>query len=198
MDKYTLQLTLFNKSILSGMQTFSRLIHLCHYVTMTEILPGEIVEFGSYRGDTAKLITSLTNKRVHVYDSFEGLPDNDITYKGDMNVSVRELVENFKEDKIKLPTINKKFFNELTKNEIPSKISFAHIDGDLYKSIYDSLNLVYDNMVKSGIIMIDDYDSEKWNGVTLAVKDFMKDKKEPVIPLYDSFGYSCNKCIIKF
>lgn len=57
-----------------GMQNFPRIIHICHYVLETESLGGAIVEFGCYAGDTAKLITELTNRPVHVYDGFQGLP----------------------------------------------------------------------------------------------------------------------------
>lgn len=39
---------------MEGMQTFSRSIHICHYALMAQSIPGDIVEFGCFLGNTAK------------------------------------------------------------------------------------------------------------------------------------------------
>src|SRR5438876_647734 len=38
-----------------------------------------------------------------------------------------------------------------------AKISFAHIDVDIYQSILDSLNFIYPRMISGGFIVFDDY-----------------------------------------
>lgn len=175
------ELELFNS--VKGMQTFSRMIHICHYALMTQEIEGDIVEFGCYIGDTAKVLTGITNKKVYVYDSFEGLPENDITESGDMSITMKELAKNFKTHSIKLPVIFKGYFNQIQDKDLPEKIAFAHLDGDLYTSILESLELIYDRMSLGGVILIDDYEDDKWKGVDKAAKEFFKDKPENIIHL---------------
>ena len=167
-------ISLLNKTL--GMQSLAQIIHICHYVLETEPLGGVIVAFGCYAGDTAKVITELTNRPVHVYDSFQGLPD----HNGYMQMPKKILIENFKYDRVKLPHIHEGWFNELKPEEVPDQISFAHLDGDLYESIKDSLFLVYDKMIKDGIILIDDYDHPRFPGVRKAVNEFMINKPEEI------------------
>lgn len=156
-----------------GMQDFPRIIHICHFVLETECLGGDMVEFGCFVGHTAKLMTALSERTVHVYDSFEGLPTN-----GEMRASVQQLLDNFNTSNIRLPVIHYGWFKDLTAADLPSKISFAHLDGDTYSSIKESLALVYGRMVKDGIILVDDYDHPNWPLIKQAVTEFFVDKPE--------------------
>ncbi len=47
------------------------------YVTVkkTEKIEGEIAEVGVFKGDSVKLICEATKKQIHLFDTFEGLPD---------------------------------------------------------------------------------------------------------------------------
>lgn len=179
-----------------GMQDFSRIVHICHYVLETQHLDGDIVEFGCYVGNTTKLITGITNKAIHVYDSFDGLPDTYEQYGGEMKVAYDAFVENFKRDNLRLPTINKGWFSDVSLDQIPEKISFAHLDGDLYDSTIQPLRLVYDRVVPGGVILIDDYGAEKWHGVETAVTEFFADKPETVTILSGLNGAPSYKAAI--
>lgn len=44
-------------------------------VRKTEKIEGDIAEVGVYKGGSAKLICEATKKPVHLFDTFEGLPD---------------------------------------------------------------------------------------------------------------------------
>ena len=166
-----------------GMQDFSRLAHICHYVLETQSIEGDIVEFGCFSGSTAKLMSFISNKTVHVYDSFEGLPATEENKAGLMSVNVDSLINNFNYDQIRLPIIHKGWFNQLDLSDIPEKISFAHLDGDLYESIIQPLHLIYDKIQPSGIILIDDYLHADWPGVEKAINEFLVDKPEKIISL---------------
>jgi hypothetical protein len=80
---------------------------------------------------------------------------------------------------------------ELIKGWIPytfdkinnKKFCFAHIDVDLYKATYDSLNFIYPRMLKGGIILLDDYGFPPCVGSKKAVDEYLKDKPEFVIVL---------------
>lgn len=166
-----------------GMQDFSRLVHICHYVLETQSIEGDIVEFGCFSGNTAKLMSFISNKIVHVYDSFEGLPSTEENKGGMMSINVDSLVNNFNSDGIRLPIIHKGWFSQLSSSEIPEKISFAHLDGDLYESIIQPLNLIYDKVQPGGIILIDDYLHSDWPGAEKAINEFFADKPEKIISL---------------
>lgn len=180
-----------------GMQDFSRIVHVCHYAMMVEHIAGDIVEFGCYVGNTAKILTHITNKSIHVYDSFEGLPQDCTNNQSRMNeASARLLVQNFRDDGLKFPNIVKGWFSELTADDVPKSISFAHLDGDLYLSVIDPLRLIYNRMSSGGIILIDDYQDPEWPGVEVAVSEFFTDKPEDVVVLPGMNGTLSYKALV--
>jgi len=178
------------------MQDFSRIVHICHYVLETQHLEGDMVEFGCYCGHTSKLISFITSKSLHVYDSFEGLPDTEENLPGEMKTSLDLLCENFTYDGIRLPYLRKGWFSDIKPEQVPEKISFAHIDGDLYISIMDPLKLIYDRVVPGGVILVDDYGDEYWPGVKKAVDEFFADKPEKVVELKGLNGALSHKALI--
>jgi len=146
-------------------------------------IEGEVVELGCNIGTTSIHIQKAlkeTNKKLYVYDSFQGLPeptnfDGIIYKKGDCNSTKKQFIENLKND---LPIINEGLFSEC---EYPNKICFAFFDGDFYSSIMDSFNMVYSKISKGGYILIHDYKFEKLPGVEKACNEFLKDKPEKII-----------------
>jgi O-methyltransferase len=181
-----------------GMQDFSRIIHICHYVLETQNIEGDIVEFGCFVGHTTKLLTLITNKQIHVYDSFEGLPNSIENYPGRMDTGgTKPLIKNFENDNLKLPIINKGWFRDIDQKNVPDKICFAHLDGDLYDSTLDSLILVYDKVQPGGVILIDDYLADEWPGVEKAVKEFFRDKPEEIVSLKGLNDNIAHKAMIR-
>ena len=63
------------------MQCVDRLVHMLHYMLMSENINGEVVEMGVYDGGTAMLMSLLTTKKVYLYDSFQGFPAEDTAGK---------------------------------------------------------------------------------------------------------------------
>jgi O-methyltransferase len=74
--------------------------------------------------------------------------------------------------------------------QLPSRIAFAHLDGDLYESILTSLTHVYPRLSQGAICLIDDYADPAcpgWNGlpgVKVACDEYLRDKPERVSVLY--------------
>lgn len=151
---------------------------------------GDIVEFGRYIGTTSLFIRRLLDKYAcekdfHVYDSFEGLPEKSpqdnspvgADFKaGELNVSRKQLLEQFHKARLRPPKVHKGWFNQLTTEEVPDKIAFAFLDGDFYESVIDSLRLVWPRMQPGGIITIDDAGREALPGVDRAISDFFQNK----------------------
>lgn len=150
---------------------------------------GDVVEFGCYRGDTSVLFKRLLEKNnsekiLWLYDSFEGLPAKtredasvagDQFKAGELLVTKREVIEKFKRFGLRLPKIKKGFFENLNPDEdVPEKISFAFLDGDLYTSIKTSLKLVENRMEKGGIIVVHDYNNPELPGSSRAVDEWLK------------------------
>lgn len=61
------------------------------------------------------------------------------------------------------------------------KISSANLDCDLYESYKICLPLIYENLVKSGYVNLDEYFSFKYPGARLACDEFFADKN--IIPI---------------
>ena len=150
---------------------------------------GDVVEFGCYRGDTSVLMKRLLEKNhsekiLWLYDSFEGLPQKtkedasvagDQFKAGELLVTKREVIEKFKRFGLHLPKIKKGFFENLNPDEdVPEKISFAFLDGDLYTSIKTSLKLVENRMEKNGIIVVHDYNNPELPGSSRAVDEWLR------------------------
>lgn len=159
-------------------------------------LEGDFCEFGCYRGDTSLLLEKLlenyhqklTSERrlLWIYDSFEGLPskspeDNsaagDNFQTGKLLVTKREVVERFKKAGLRVPRVRKGFFDQLdnstNSHDLPEKIAFAFLDGDLYNSIKTSFTLVTPRMVSGGVIIVHDYNNPQLPGVTKAVDEWL-------------------------
>lgn len=147
---------------------------------------GDIVEFGCFVGTTSLFIQRLllakkSSKKFYVYDSFDGLPEKTkedqsplgIDFKrGELRSTKAEFIHNFRKANLPLPIIKKAWFHEIEEHEVPSKICFAFLDGDYYKSIRASLALVKNNMPKGSAIVVDDYDNPALPGAKKAVSDF--------------------------
>ena len=175
-------------------------VNVYHLLTQTVLLniPGDIVELGCFDGTTSiimqKTLDQLRSKKVvHVYDSFEGLPgksknDGDTIFvTGSCKTQKENLVENYSKNNTKLPIIHEGWFSNTLPNKLPAKISFAHLDGDFYSSILESLIYVYPRLSKGAVVVIDDYCNPKTldvnnilPGVKNACDEFFKDKKEKV------------------
>lgn len=153
----------------------------------TENAAGDVVELGCYRGDTSLLLQrflektpGFQEKHLWLYDSFEGLPEKtkedssvagDNFKAGELLVTKREVIERFKKAGLKVPRIRKNFFENLNKDQdLPTKISFAFLDGDLYQSIKTSLSLIWDKLSEDAIVVVHDYNNPKLPGVSKALE----------------------------
>jgi hypothetical protein len=169
--------------------------HLEIYNKIIE-LPGDIMEFGVYKGASLVRLLSFRDlmennhsRKVWGFDIFGKFPDSS-TIASDKNFI--EKFENAggygisKED-LDLILANKGFRNyKLVEGDIIQtlpvflkenpfiKISLLHIDVDVYEPTKIILENLWDRIVKGGILMLDDYGTVE--GETKAVDDFFKGK----------------------
>jgi O-methyltransferase len=186
---------LLHTAIEAGLETlldYQRLAMLSAAVQITRDIPGDVIEFGSFRGGSAGVILQQlpTNKTLHVCDSFEGMPNvsvkDNFHQEGDfadtgldrVRAGLSKLGQNF--------AIHAGFFSETIPEmeKDPSlKFSLVHVDADLYESIKECLEFSYPLMRKGAVMIFDDYAAPSCLGAKEAVDEFFDDKPEKVVPL---------------
>lgn len=127
---------------------------LTYCIDQTSI-DGLFLEFGVFSGYTINHISSKTEKTVHGFDTFEGIPEQwNSVPEGTFstNGQVPEVNENVQLhvglfDKT-LPKFRDKFCED---------ISFLHIDSDLYSSAHTVLFTLKNQIKKGTIIVFDEY-----------------------------------------
>ena len=158
----------------------------------TTDIDGDVVEFGCYEGDTsvvlARAIKDSPEKWLWLYDSFEGLPEKSAEDRtalgrdfraGELRASPETVMHKFKKYLLPDPVIKKAWFNELDPDaDLPSKISFALLDGDFYESIKTSLALVVPKMSPGAIIMVHDFRNAALPGSAKAVNEFLAEHSD--------------------
>lgn len=152
-------------------------------------IKGDIAEVGVYKGGSSKLICAAKkDKALHLFDTFEGIPevseidkkvDNTRFFKGQFNAQFEEVKRYLSE--FKNVYFYKGLFPETAKPIKNKKFSFVNLDVDTHKSTKQCLEFFYPRMSRGGIILSHDYISAE--GVKKAFDDFFKDKPEPIIEM---------------
>jgi O-methyltransferase len=155
--------------------------------TIDKNVLGDVVELGCYVGTTSLFLQRMlknTDKTLHVYDSFAGLPPKaaqdaspagEQFKEGELLATKAQLIKYFKQAGLPMPVIHKVWFEQLTVADTPDTISFAFLDGDFYTSILSSLKVVWPKLAPGAIVLIDDYQTEALPGVRQAVNEWSKD-----------------------
>lgn len=162
---------------------------------LNEGLRGDIVELGVYRGNSAALLANLArrhSRRLYLFDTFTGFDRRDFTgvdshrRPGFANVSLERVTQLVgTQDVFCVPG----FFPEsCAQIELPKEIVLAHLDCDLYEPTKAGLERFYPRVVPGGVIIVHDYSSGYWPGVTRAVDEFFIDRPERPILLPDRSG----------
>lgn len=173
-----------------GMQGMDSVVGIAFLTMQVEHVYGEIVEFGCCEGKTSCVISAFTNKPLHVYDSFQGLPEkhekdgvSEKFVKGEIRSCPERVIQNFNTMGLVPPKIHAGWFFDLKDSDVPDAISLAFLDADFYESITQSLNIVYPRMSPGGLIIIHDYLHTELPGVKLACDEFEQNIPEKFTPV---------------
>jgi hypothetical protein len=192
------------------MLSYQRLITLWQQVRYLDhaSVPGSLVECGTWKGGACGMM-ALAHRRggslyraLHLFDSFEGLPEPKRTEDGEMAVryaserasgalsSIGKCVGLLTENKHLLSEIVR-YPPELTHYHVGwfqdtlrvvpesvGTIALLRIDGDWYESTKVCLEALYSRVSSGGIVVIDDYG--KWPGCRRAVDEFLATLERPV------------------
>jgi macrocin-O-methyltransferase TylF-like protien len=152
-------------------------------------VPGDVMETGVWRGGACIYLRAIllaygvTDRRVIVADSFDGLPSpdpdkypadsgNDLHTFGDLAVSLDEVKSNFArygllDDQV---VFVKGWFRETLPNAPVGRLAVLRLDGDMYESTMDALTYLYEKVSPGGFVIVDDYEDQPTAGQ--AVNDF--------------------------
>ena len=137
-------------------------------------LPGDLVECGSFKGGSAVNLSRLaawTGRRLHLFDSFEGLPtpqegDKEHlvlselqfhTYEGGAYAgSLSEVRENIRKyGVLDVCEFHKGLFNE-TLPKFDAQLVFAYVDADLTSSVRDCLKYLWPLLQEGSYLFTDE------------------------------------------
>ena len=167
------------------------------YYLLNEVIakgvPGDFVETGVWKGGACVLANAALrergeqHRRVHAFDSFEGLP---VPY-AEYDLSINDKHHTHDELAVSLEEVYDVFlrYNLLTDNVVFRKgwfsdtmqeiddiesVSILRLDGDMYSSTMEVLDAMYDKVSKGGFIIVDDL---MLPGCRKACEDFFEKRK---------------------
>ena len=150
-------------------------------------VPGCFAEVGVWRGDTSRILRACApDRRLLLFDSFEGFPD------ADQDTRFKDTSVDFVLDKVgRSPLV------QAVQGYIPGtfgpftneQFALVVLDVDKYQPTKDGLEFFYPRLSPGGYIFFHDYNSPEsdW-GVKRAVDEFMKDRPDSLIDIPDQWG----------
>ena len=173
---------------------------LRHFLGESLWLEGDVMECGVWRGGSARMLhqqisESHAAKRLHLFDSFEGMKrtdaEGDRHQPGDFDDTsldhVRAVVlgsSAHDNDAKASVAFHKGWIPDTFTGLEDLRFCFAHIDLDLYRSIHDALAFIYPRLAQRGAIVFDDYGFASCPGARKAVDEFFADKPEQPFALH--------------
>lgn len=159
----------------------------------TSQLPGVLAEVGVFQGGSAKILCAAKGESpLYLFDTFEGMPR--VNAAVDARWAKGDFRETGYEDVVAylaaFPNVHcyKGIFPDSAIGQEPEKqrYRFVHLDVDIHESTHRALQFFYPRLVSGGMIVSHDYSALPAPGVKKAFDDFFRDKKETIIPLWDS------------
>jgi O-methyltransferase len=175
-------------------------IQKCIEDILHDDIAGDLIEAGVWRGGATIFMRGalkaygVSDRRVWVADSFEGLPEPDAalfpleaklqagpviqkTYRN-LAVSREEVERNFAaygllDDSV---VFLKGWFKDTLPTAPTGALSLMRLDGDFYESTRDGLINLYDRLSIGGYVIIDDYGEDSWTYCRRAVDEFRSER----------------------
>lgn len=169
---------------------------LCFEEIMKNEVPGNVAEVGVYKGDFAKRLNTIFNdRRLYLFDTFEGFTQQDITVEqqngfSNGNQDFSDTSIRLVESKMPYPQncIFQKGYFPQTAEGINDQFCFVSLDADLFLPIYEGLNFFYPRLQPGGYIFIHDFNNDQYKGARKAVQQFCKENHTHYSPIPDNGG----------
>ncbi len=179
-----------------GTGNLSRFMAISDMLRDTLSVPGHIAEFGSWRGSNLMFMAKLLRiydphgcKLIHCFESFAGLEtfteqdggasaSEGGTYRGNYDElrAMIDLSELHDDIVIHRGDIMKTLPDALNNEGL--SFSFIYCDTDLYAPSRLILEKLHPRLSKGGLIVMDEWNYDKWPGEAIAVREFMQVNSE--------------------
>lgn len=160
------------------------------FVVTISAISGDIAEFGTFRGEASAQLAKwasvhVPNLHFHLFDWFGGIPEPRVedgtrtastAHADAWHKTSRAEIEATMGDLINY-TIHGGMFADF-KEVFKHPLAFAHIDGDLYQSTLDALEIAMPLVIEGGVLVIDDYATADWPGVKQACEEILCPNKQ--------------------
>jgi O-methyltransferase len=177
-------------------------LQLCVETVLEDGVPGDFIETGIWRGGAVILMRAIlkahgvTDRIVYGADSFEGLPKPDAAnYPADagdrhwtfdqLAVSLEQVTANVArygllDDQVRLL---KGWFKDTLPRAPIERLAVARLDGDMYESTMEALEVLYPKLEPGGFLIVDDYGAVE--GCKRAIEDYRRRSAitEPMLPI---------------
>ncbi len=182
---------------LASVNPFEKLKLMADTFLSVKDLPGDVADLGAMRGGSALILRRLApDKRLHVFDTWEGTPyDDPLCHhgKGEWAVSMEECQKLVGQEG-PLLLYWKGVFPESAwffragkdyDGDTGRYFCFVYVDMDTYQATHDAIEFFWPRVVPGGKLFFDDYGWEPCAGVAKAVGElFTKDMVTVVPSLY--------------
>jgi hypothetical protein len=173
-------------------------------------IAGDLAECGIFKGGAIGMMAlahiasrSKPVRRLHLFDSFEGLPEPQADMDGDQATEYvggqasgalvttgllscsADVSRRLLDERIRYPTTLVQYhvgwFQETLPRDADSipEIGLLRLDGDWYESTRVCLEYLYPKVVRNGVVVIDDYGY--WQGCHQAVDEFLSRQPGPIM-----------------
>lgn len=155
-------------------------------------IPGHIVEAGVYKGGSAKLLATIfPDRRLLLFDSFEGMMEDDEHpegkhVKGDFADCSLEVVQELLKDN-KNCEFYKGWFPSTADFLTDEQFAFVHLDMDYYQSTRAGIEIFWPRVVSGGIMLIDDWYPPNYpepintRGAIVAVDEYFANRTDYIV-----------------
>jgi O-methyltransferase len=174
-------------------------------------IEGDIVECGVWKGGVSAAMAELFNgkKTIHLFDSFQGLPEakkidgpaaiqwqrevDSPMYHDNCTAEEAFVIEAFKQAGIENYKIYKGWFQDTLDRFDGSKISILRLDADWYDSTIVCFEKLFPLVSTGGLIILDDYYT--WDGCAKAVHDYLSKNQSisRISQMNNEFAYIIKK-----
>lgn len=167
-------------------------------------LPGEFVEFGTYRGATAYCMLNSTRnqgraKQIYLYDTFSGIPDEDLSdherevgLQGKHRETSVERVDEMLADFRPRIHFRPGRIPDTLDSSGPAAIAMMHVDLNLAAPTIAALHWAYDRWTPHGICLLDDYLWQGFEEQRVAVEHFFRQRGRNIVALPTGQGVVWN------
>ena len=165
----------------AGAQNIDRYLYLADLLRQVQDVPGDVAEFGCWRGATTSLFAKRlrrTSKTVYAFDSFQGFDEAMQREKGlrsGYKGSRAELEAQLEIAGVRdgVVIVEGDICETLKTMDPPMRLSFALMDCDVYEPTAAALAWVHKRLSPGGIILFDQYGDPAWPGETQAADEFL-------------------------